>query len=141
MRPPRSTVTHVSGIICTIVGMVATVRYGVSLFSGSINAVDYDPLLLPLGIVLLQGNRLWMWLARIHLFLMALISSATILVFLLMSEESRSITFELHDNVGRISGGGLILLTQAILLGAILWIHFAIFSQPFQRTDPEFPLP
>lgn len=67
---------------------------------------------------------------------MALISSATILVFLLMSEESRGITFEWHDNIGQISGGGLILITQGILLAAILWIHFAIFSRPHRPGNP-----
>lgn len=130
MYPSRSTVTTVAGTICALLGATATIRYGVSLMSGSVNAVDYAPVLLPLGIALLEGNRFWVWMARLHLFILALLSSSTILVFLLMSEESRSITFELNDNIGRISGGGLILLTQGIFLAAILWIYFAIFAGP-----------
>ncbi|MDA0874383.1 MAG: hypothetical protein O3C45_04890, partial [Bacteroidetes bacterium] len=126
-------------VMCSVVGMVATMQYALALAAGSINAVDFDPLFLPLGIVLLGGNRIWVWLARIHLFLMALIASSTILVFLLMSEENRSLTFALHDNVGRISGGGLILISQGVLLAAILWIHFAIFWQP-SRTDATDPI-
>lgn len=130
MYPTRTTVTTVAGTICTILGVAATIRYSVSLMSGTVNAVDFAPILLPLGIALLEGNRFWIWLARIHLFVLALLSSSTILVFLLMSEESRGITFELNDNIGRISGGGLILLTQGIFLAAILWIYFAIFTGP-----------
>ncbi|MDA0379371.1 MAG: hypothetical protein O2899_07750, partial [Bacteroidetes bacterium] len=135
----RTSIQFVSGVMCSVVGMVATMQYALALAAGSINAVDFDPLFLPLGIVLLGGNRIWVWLARIHLFLMALIASSTILVFLLMSEENRSLTFALHDNVGRISGGGLILISQGVLLAAILWIHFAIFWQP-SRTDATDPI-
>lgn len=134
MYPSRSTVTTVAGTICSILGVAATIRFSVSLMSGTVNAVDYAPVLFPLGIALLEGNRFWVWLARIHLFVLALLSSSTILVFLLMSEESRGITFELNDNIGRISGGGLILLTQGIFLAAILWIYFAIFAGPTRFT-------
>lgn len=137
MIQSRSSIQFVSGVLCTVIGMVATLQYGLALSAGSINPVDFDPLLLPLGIVLLGGNRIWIWIARIHLMLMALISSATIIVFLLMSEENRSLTFVLHDNIGRISGGGLILISQSILLAAILWIHFAIFSPPSRPARSE----
>lgn len=103
--------------------------------AGSVNAVDYSPILLPVGIALLEGNRFWLWIARLHLFLLALLTSATILVFMLMSEESRGITFELHDNIGRMSGGGLILLTQGLFLAAILWVYFSIFAGPTRTTS------
>jgi hypothetical protein len=137
MIQSRSSISFVSGVFCTVIGMVATLQYSLALMAGSINPVDFDPLLLPLGIVLLGGNRLWELAARIHLMLMALLASATIVVFLLMSEENRSLTFELHDNIGRISGGGLILISQTILLAAILWIHFAIFSPPTRTAIPD----
>lgn len=124
----------VAGTVCAVLGAAATIRYAVSIMSGTVNAVDFAPVLLPLGIALLEGNRFWVWVARLHLFILALLSSSTILVFLLMSDENRGITFELHDNIGRISGGGLILLTQGIFLAAILWIYFAIFAGPTRFT-------
>ncbi len=141
MYPSRSTVTLVAGTICTLLGVAATVRFTVSLMSGTVNAVDYAPVLLPLGIALLEGNQFWVWVARLHLFGLALISSATILVFLVMSDESRNITFELHDNIGRISGGGLILVTQGIFLAAILWVYFAIFAGPTRFSPRSRPNP
>ena len=85
MYPSRASVATVAGTICVILGVAATIRYGVSLLSGSIDAVDFTPILLPLGIALLDGSRFWIWVARLQLFLLALLSSSTILVFLLMS--------------------------------------------------------
>ena len=128
MYPSRASVATVAGTICVILGVAATIRYGVSLLSGSIDAVDFTPILLPLGIALLDGSRFWIWVARLQLFLLALLSSSTILVFLLMSEESRRVSFELTDNVGQVSGGGIILLTQGLYLAAILWVYFTIFA-------------
>jgi len=130
MYPSRASVATVAGTICVILGVAATIRYGVSLLSGSIDAVDFTPILLPLGIALLDGSRFWIWVARLQLFLLALLSSSTILVFLLMSEESRRVSFELTDNVGQVSGGGIILLTQGLYLAAILWVYFVIFAGP-----------
>jgi len=140
MHPSRSAVRTTAGTICTILGAAASIRFALALTAGTVNAVDYTPILLPLGIALLEGNRFWVWMARVHLFVLALLSSATILVFLLMSDESRSVTFELHDNIGRISGGGLILLTQGIFLAAILWVYFSIFAGPI-RFSPRSPQP
>jgi hypothetical protein len=130
MYPSRASGATVAGTICVILGVAATIRYGVSLLSGSIDAVDFTPILLPLGIALLDGSRFWIWVARLQLFLLALLSSSTILVFLLMSEESRRVSFELTDNVGQVSGGGIILLTQGLYLAAILWVYFVIFAGP-----------
>lgn len=135
MTSTRTPIAMVAGIVCTILGAAATIRFTMTLLAGTMSAVDYTPILLPLGIALLRGNRFWVWLARLHLFFLALMTSATILVFVLMSEESRGITFELHDNIGRISGGGLILLTQGIFLAAILWVYFSIFAAPARCTS------
>ncbi len=135
MLSSRSAVTTVAGTICVLLGAAGTLRFGVSLLSGSVDVVDFSPVLLPLGIALLDGNRFWAWVARMHLFILALLSSSTILIFLLMSEESRSITFELSDNIGRVSGGGVILLTQGLFLAAILWIYFAIFAGPTRSNS------
>jgi hypothetical protein len=135
MTPSRSAISFVAGTICAILGTAASIRFALTLMAGSINAVDFSPILLPLGIALLEGNRLWVWVARVHLFLMALLTSSTLLVFVLMSEESRGITFELHDNIGRLSGGGLILITQGIFLAATLWVYFSIFAQYSQITS------
>ena len=135
MLSSRSAVTTVAGTICVLLGTAGTLRYGVSLLSGSVDIVDFSPVLLPLGIALLEANRFWAWVARMHLFILALLSSSTILILLLMSEESRGITFELSDNIGRLSGGGLILLTQGLFLAAILWIYFAIFAMPSRSNS------
>jgi len=145
LTPITMTSTHtpiatVAGIVCSILGAVATIRFTLTLLAGSMSAVDYAPILLPLGIALLKGNRFWVWIARLHLFFLALMTSATILVFVLMSEESRGITFELHDNIGRISGGGLILVTQGLFLAAILWVYFSIFAAPARSMSrPSHP--
>lgn len=135
MIPSRSTTSTVAGTICAILGAAASIRFALTLMAGTINAVDFSPILLPLGIALLEGNQFWTWVARLHLFLLALPTSATILVFVLMSEESRGITFELHDNIGRLSGGGLILVSQGIFLAAILWVYFSIFATPSRITS------
>jgi len=126
----RSTTLLVSGVVCLVLGLFASFRFGFNLVAGTVDAVDFDPLLLPIGIALLRPGRFAAWLARVQLFLMAVISAATVVVFLLMTPENRSITFSLHDNIGVLSGGGIILLSQGLFLAAVLWIYFSIFAAP-----------
>ncbi|MGB1049127.1 MAG: hypothetical protein ACPG3U_05515, partial [Rhodothermales bacterium] len=62
LTPITMTSTHtpiatVAGIVCSILGAVATIRFTLTLLAGSMSAVDYAPILLPLGIALLKGNR------------------------------------------------------------------------------------
>jgi len=124
---------RVSGIICTVLGIFATTQYLSELLSGTVDAVNYDALLLPIGISLLDSGQVWKWMARIQLFLMALVSFATVIVFLLMSDDNRALTFELHDNIGTLSGTGIILLSQGLLFAATLWIYFSIFANSSNR--------
>jgi len=116
-------------------------QYASGLLSGGVSAVEYDALLLPVGIALLDSGTLFRWVARVHLFVLALVSFATIIVFLLMSDDGRAATFELHDNIGTLSGTGIILVSQGLLFAAALWIYFSIFAGPVDRqfTTAEFP--
>ena len=132
MNPIAPRHTTVAGIICTVFGLFATLRFGMDLSSGSVDAVDYNSLLLPLGMALLDPSTFWRWVARIQLFFLALVTSATLVVFVWMSDESRSITFDLHDNVGVLSGPGIILISQGLFLAATLWIYFSIFAGPLR---------
>lgn len=134
-HPSRATI-RVSGIVCLILGIFASFQFLTNLISGTVDAVDYMPLLLPIGIGLLTRTAFWQWVARVQLYLMAVISAATIVVFLLMSEENRALTFELHDNIGTLSGSGIILLSQGLFLGAILWIYFSVFSAHRPPANP-----
>ncbi len=137
MTAPNRVTIRVAGIICLILGIFASFRFLTNLISGTVDAVDFTPLLLPVGIGLLTKGKFWAWVARIQLYLMAVISAATIVVFLLMSEENRAITFELHDNIGTLSGSGLILLSQGLFLCAILWIYFSIFATQSPSATPS----
>ncbi len=137
----KSKTALVSGTVCTLLGIFATMQYASGLLSGTVNAVEYNALLLPVGIALLDSGRFFRWVARIQLFVMALVSFATVTVFLLMSDDGRAATFELHDNIGTLSGTGIILLSQGLLFAAALWIYFSIFADPVKRqfTTDGYP--
>lgn len=127
-----------AGVVCVVLGLFAWLNFIGEITSGELDLLNFETLLFPVGIGLLQPNSFWKWIGRIQLFALALFSGILLAGFLFMSEETKFLVFEFNKSGGSFSGAGVVLLLHGVFFSGILWVYFSIFGH---TTSEDAALP
>ena len=128
-----------AGVVCVALGLFGWTDFLQELTTGVLDFTNFEPILLPIGIILIQPGRGWLWLARIQLFVLCLYSAILVIGSSTMTDQTQFLVFEFDRNTASASGVGLIILMHALYLAGILWVYFSIFGRRRER-DPVFEL-
>ena len=118
-----------AGVVCVVLGLFAWLNFVGEITSGELDLLNFETLLFPVGIGLLQPNLFWKWIGRIQLFALALFSGVLLAGFLFMSQETKFLVFEFNKSGGSFSGVGIVLFLHGVFFLGILWVYFSIFGR------------
>ena len=128
-----------AAVVCVALGLFAWTDFIQEITSGVLDFTNFEPILLPIGIALIQPGRGWLWLARIQLFILCCYSAILVIGSAVMTDQTQFLVFEFDRNTASASGVGLIILMHALYLAGILWVYFSIFGHP-RAKDPVYEL-
>ena len=117
-----------SGVICVALGLIAWSNFIGEITSGDLDLLNFQTILFPIGIGLIQPGMLWNWVARLQLFVLALYSATILFGFLFMSDQTKFLVYEFHNAGGSLSGTGIVLFLQTLFFAGVLWVYFSIFA-------------
>ncbi|MDA1027680.1 MAG: hypothetical protein O3B41_01320 [Bacteroidetes bacterium] len=117
-----------AGVICVALGLIAWSNFIGEITSGNLDLLNFETLLFPIGIGLIQPGVFWIWVARIQLFALALYSGTILVGFLFMSDQTKFLVYEFHNEGGSLSGTGIVLFLQSLFFVGILWVYFSNFA-------------
>lgn len=124
-----------AGIVCIALGLFAWTDFLQEVNGGDLDLTNFETILFPIGIALVQPGKLWQWIARIQLFALALFSGIILVGFLFMSDETKFLVFDFDKTGGYLSGAGPVLFMHGLFFAGILWVYFSMFVHRKPETD------
>ena len=139
MESKDQSIRRSAGVICVALGLFAWTDFLYEISSGDLDFTNYEPLLLPMGIGLMQPGRLWMWLGRFQLFTLAVYSAILIFGSATMTAQTEFLVFEFDRSSANARGVGIIVLMHTFYLAGIVWVYFSIFTKR-RESNPIYEL-
>ena len=124
-----------AGVVCVALGMFAWSDFIGEITSGDLDLLNFETLLLPIGIGLLQPGLFWKWVARIQLFSLAAFSAVLLIGFVFMSDETKFLVYEYNNAGGTFSGTSIVLFLHGMFFAGIVWVYFSIFGSTIHASS------